>query len=111
MSESIENAGDKIAAALQQNSTSWVAAKIASLYWRVKGRAQEALECLRVALTYAPDSAKVSGRIEASATFRRKLHLSKMSPCPDPNPNSSGWWLKMWTYRLVFYGINFKILR
>ena len=46
----------------------------------------------------------------ASATFRRKLHLSKMSPCPDPYPNPSGWWLKMWTYRLVFYGINLKIL-
>ena len=71
MSESIENAGDKIAAALKQNSTSWVAAKIASLYWRVKGRAQEALECLRVALTYAPDSAKVSGRIEYFVSWHR----------------------------------------
>ena len=44
----------------------------------------------------------------ASATFRRKLHLTKMSPCPDLYPNPSGWWLKMWTYRLVFYGINLK---
>ena len=25
-----------------------------------------------------------------------------MSPCPDPYPNPSGWWLKLWTYRLVF---------
>ena len=50
-------------------------------------------------------------RLTASATFRRKLHLSKMSPCPDPYPNPSVWWLKMWTYRLVFYGINLKILR
>ena len=47
---------------------------------------------------------------KASATFCRKLHLSKMSPCPDLYPNPSGWWLKMWTYRLVFYGINLKIL-
>ena len=42
-----------------QNSTSWVAANIASLYWRVKGQAQNALECLRVALFYAPESAQV----------------------------------------------------
>ena len=34
-----------------------------------------------------------------------------MSPCPDLYPNPSGWWLKMWTYRLVFYWINLKILR
>ena len=45
----------------------------------------------------------------ASATFRRKLHLSKMSPCPDRYLNPSGWWLKMWTYSLVFYGLNLNI--
>ena len=26
-------------------------------------------------------------------------YMSKMSPCPDPYPNPSGWWFKMWTYR------------
>ena len=35
----------------------------------------------------------------------------KCNPCPDLYPNPTGWWLKMWTYRLVFYGINLKILR
>ena len=38
-----------------------------------------------------------------------KIKLSKMSRCPDLYPYPSGQWLKMWTYRLVFYGINLKI--
>ena len=48
----------------------------------------------------------------ASVTFRQKLHLSEMSSCPDVYPNPSGWWLKMWNYRLVFYGMksqNFEV--
>lgn len=76
VSESIENAGPKIAAALRLNSTSWVAAKIASLYWRVKGRAQEALECLRVALAYAPDSAKDTIFISVANVLHRAGYVN-----------------------------------
>ena len=43
---------------------------------------------------------------EASATFRRKLHLSKMSPCPDP-------YLVAQNVNLLasLLGINLNILR
>lgn len=34
--------------------TSWVLNTAASLYWRVKGNAKRAIDCLRIALHYAP---------------------------------------------------------
>ena len=34
-----------------------------------------------------PGQTQTSQLSDASATFRRKLHLSKMSPCPDLYPN------------------------
>ncbi|KAL5007156.1 hypothetical protein ScPMuIL_015962 [Solemya velum] len=45
----------RIASAMQQNTTSWVLANMAALYWRVIGRAAEALDCLKLALTTAPE--------------------------------------------------------
>nr|CAH0098536.1 unnamed protein product [Daphnia galeata] len=36
------------------NATSWVLTTAASLYWRVKGHVKNAIDCLRIALHYAP---------------------------------------------------------
>jgi len=42
-----------------QNETSWVLVNVAALYWRVKGVASQAINCLRVALHTAPPQSKV----------------------------------------------------
>ncbi|XP_067656213.1 tetratricopeptide repeat protein 17-like isoform X4 [Haliotis asinina] len=52
--EPIQVAGARIAHALKENATSWVLANLAALYWRVEGEATKAINCLRLALTYAP---------------------------------------------------------
>nr|CAD7590240.1 unnamed protein product [Timema genevievae] len=48
--------GIRIALALQDNATSWMLATAAALYWRVVGRANHAISCLRQALRYVPDA-------------------------------------------------------
>ncbi|GLH04932.1 Protein of unknown function [Gryllus bimaculatus] len=46
----------RLALALQENATSWVLATAAALYWRIVGRADQAVTCLRQALQYAPST-------------------------------------------------------
>lgn len=41
-----------------QNTTSWILATAAALYWRVIGNTEEAITCLRQALTYVPSDMK-----------------------------------------------------
>ncbi|XP_046360680.2 tetratricopeptide repeat protein 17-like isoform X1 [Haliotis rufescens] len=52
--EPVQVVGARIAHALKENATSWVLANLAALYWRVEGEAPRAINCLRLALTYAP---------------------------------------------------------
>lgn len=56
--ESVQVMGTRIAKALKKNETSWIIANIAGLYWRVKGDANRAIECLRVAVHSAPKHSK-----------------------------------------------------
>ncbi|XP_017779959.1 PREDICTED: tetratricopeptide repeat protein 17 isoform X2 [Nicrophorus vespilloides] len=51
---SVKEIGTKIAIALKENSTSWVLTTAAAFYWRVIGNSEEAITCLRNALTYVP---------------------------------------------------------
>jgi hypothetical protein len=46
--------GYKIAYGLKRNSTSWLYLNLASIYWRIKGDAYNALECARRAIVKAP---------------------------------------------------------
>ncbi|KAJ8678526.1 hypothetical protein QAD02_014313 [Eretmocerus hayati] len=46
--------GHKIAHELLYNKTSWVHLNLASIYWRIKGNAYNALECSRRAIVKAP---------------------------------------------------------
>lgn len=39
---------------LKKNSTSWIALNLATLYYRITGKAQEAVECCRRAVHYSP---------------------------------------------------------
>ena len=43
----MEEMATRIAFEMEKNTTSWVLSTAAGLYWRVKGRASEAVSCLR----------------------------------------------------------------
>ena len=46
--------GHKVAYGLIHNSSSWLHLNLASIYWRIKGDAYNALECARRAIVKAP---------------------------------------------------------
>jgi hypothetical protein len=46
--------GHQLAYSLSRNSTSWIYLNLASIYWRIKGNAYNALECSRRAIVCAP---------------------------------------------------------
>lgn len=45
-----------------QNSSSWILLNLAAYYWRIKGNALEAVECLRQALYFSPRLGLYSGK-------------------------------------------------
>lgn len=51
---SLKELGAKISVALRENTTSWVLANAAGLFWRIVGNTEEAIICLRQALAYVP---------------------------------------------------------
>lgn len=46
--------GHQLAYSLSRNSTSWMYLNLASIYWRIRGNAYNALECSRRAIVRAP---------------------------------------------------------
>ena len=58
--ESVDIVGSRIARALNNNPSSWVAANLGALYWRVQGEAAKAIDCVKVAYANAPRNARVS---------------------------------------------------
>ncbi|XP_031341481.1 tetratricopeptide repeat protein 17-like isoform X2 [Photinus pyralis] len=54
----VRDLGTKIEIALQENATSWILANAAALYWRIVGNTEEAVACLRQAITYVPTHMK-----------------------------------------------------
>ncbi|KAI1301740.1 Tetratricopeptide repeat protein 17 [Halotydeus destructor] len=50
----LDHFGDSVNVGLQENNTSWIFYTLASYYWRGKGKAYEAVECVRRALHYCP---------------------------------------------------------
>lgn len=46
--------GHQLAYSLSRNKTSWIYLNLASIYWRIKGNAYNALECSRRAIVCAP---------------------------------------------------------
>lgn len=51
-SSNVKSFGKQIAAELSKNRTSWLHYNLASLYWRVEGNGQNAVECARRALHF-----------------------------------------------------------
>ncbi|XP_014664880.1 PREDICTED: tetratricopeptide repeat protein 17-like [Priapulus caudatus] len=72
--ESMGTVATHIALALQKNETSWVLQTLAALYWRVQGRATEAIDCLRQALHHAPRHTKDI----ALVSLANVLHRSRL---------------------------------
>jgi hypothetical protein len=46
--------GYEVTLGLQRNSTSWLHYNLASIYWRIRGDAPNAVECARKAVHFAP---------------------------------------------------------
>ena len=57
--------------AMTKNPTSWVLSSAAALYWRVKGNAEEAVNCIRHSLYYAPFSMRDVPLISLANVFHR----------------------------------------
>lgn len=51
---SVEQFGHEITAGLSKNGSSWLHYNLASLYWRIKGDAPKAIECIRRAIYFSP---------------------------------------------------------
>lgn len=49
----LDQYGHQLAYSLSRNKTSWIYLNLASIYWRIKGNAYNALECSRRAIVCA----------------------------------------------------------
>ncbi|KAL4224493.1 Tetratricopeptide repeat protein 17 [Mactra antiquata] len=74
--ESVEIVGARIARALKRNETSWVISNMAALYWRVRGNANKAIECLRIAIHYAPKHSKDVGLLSLSNVLHKAKYIN-----------------------------------
>ncbi|XP_071830867.1 tetratricopeptide repeat protein 17-like isoform X2 [Apostichopus japonicus] len=68
---SSQEAGTRIAMALEKNPDSWVVSNMAALYWRVEGSASKALDCLRHALHFSPNDWKDIALISTANVYHR----------------------------------------
>ncbi|XP_077967043.1 tetratricopeptide repeat protein 17-like isoform X2 [Styela clava] len=65
--------------ALKKNSTSWVAYNIATLYWRMKGDAEKAIECVRRALHFSPNDYKDVALVNLANVLHRSRYSTNAS--------------------------------
>ncbi|XP_014358133.2 tetratricopeptide repeat protein 17 [Papilio machaon] len=88
----LDQFGNWVARILKKNNTSWLHYHMASMYWRVRGKAPKAIECSRRAIHYAPREYKDLALLGLGTI----LHVSKMTEdavivlnaAVDHNPNS-----------------------
>lgn len=50
----LDQFGNWVTHILKKNNTSWLHYNLASMYWRLRGKAPKAIECSRRAIHYAP---------------------------------------------------------
>ncbi|XP_052798048.1 tetratricopeptide repeat protein 17-like isoform X3 [Mya arenaria] len=90
-SESIEVIGTRIARGLAKNETSWVLVNLAALYWRVRGVANKALNCLRVAMYTSPIQTKDMALLSIANILHRSGYVNDAivaaSHAMDLSPN------------------------
>ncbi|XP_065199397.1 tetratricopeptide repeat protein 17-like isoform X1 [Sycon ciliatum] len=88
---SLSSLAGRIDDALQLNTTSWVLHNLAGLVWRLKGRADLAIRCLRQALHFSPQGSRDIGLVSLanvmarSRSFRDALILMGMAMEISPN--------------------------
>ena len=68
---SMDDMAIRLKYAMTKNSTSWVLSSAAALYWRVKGNAEESVNCLRHSLYYAPFKMRDVPLISLANVFHR----------------------------------------
>uniref|UniRef100_A0A2C9KLB1 Tetratricopeptide repeat protein 17 n=1 Tax=Biomphalaria glabrata TaxID=6526 RepID=A0A2C9KLB1_BIOGL len=68
--------GTRIADALTQNSSSWIAYTLASLYWRIEGDSEKAIDCIRMALTYVPHLYKDTALVSLANLLHQSGYLN-----------------------------------
>lgn len=74
--EPVEVIGTRIARALKKNETSWVITNLAGLYWRVRGSAKRAIECLRIAAHLAPKHSKDVALLSIANVLHRAGYIN-----------------------------------
>jgi len=60
---SVDLMATKVALSLEEQPYSWIVSAIASVYWRIEGNPEEAIECLRHSIFYAPKNSRDIGLI------------------------------------------------
>ncbi|XP_013140696.1 PREDICTED: tetratricopeptide repeat protein 17 isoform X3 [Papilio polytes] len=88
----LDQFGNWVTHILKKNNTSWLHYNLASMYWRLRGKAPKAIECSRRAIHYAPREFKDLALLGLGTI----LHVSKMTEdavivlnaAVDHNPNS-----------------------
>lgn len=73
---SVSDLGTKIQIALKENTTSWILANAAALYWRIVGNTEAAVICLKQALTYVPNDMKDIPLISLANVLQRLVSLN-----------------------------------
>ncbi|KAK0055172.1 tetratricopeptide repeat protein 17 [Biomphalaria pfeifferi] len=68
--------GTRIADALTKNSSSWIAYTLASLYWRIEGDSEKAIDCIRMALTYVPHLYKDTALVSLANLLHQSGYLN-----------------------------------
>jgi len=61
MRRPLEEVATRVKLALDSNPNSWVLSNLAALYWRIVGQGQLAIKCLKHALYFSDENARVSG--------------------------------------------------
>lgn len=61
--EPLSVVGARIGLALERTPQSWVVGCLGSLYWRALGNGTNAIDCLRMALKFAPTESRVGFKL------------------------------------------------
>ncbi|XP_078346607.1 tetratricopeptide repeat protein 17-like [Oculina patagonica] len=72
--KTVEELGGQVSLALQKNTSSWVLLNLAAYYWRIKGNAPQAVECLRQALYFSPREHKDRALMSLAAVLHYANH-------------------------------------
>ena len=82
--EGVARMAARIAAALVRQPDSWVLTTAAALYWRVRGDAERAINCVRHSLYHAPHNMRDIPLISLANIFHRSGTYASSLPRVGP---------------------------